>query len=240
MDDDAAGERLVGVERDLEALAELVGHLVPGALVGDHLDEAARRLERARAGGEALAREQRRHQPGARRGAGMERLGHRAELLAQADRLRRGDAERHRRLLLVEAEQPGAAGGRAEHAGRSGDVPAAVVVVRVHDVADAAGDVDAEHQRVDHLAPAGAAPLGQRQHRRGDRPGGMDDRLQVGVVEVEGVRGDAVDERGARHVDLLGAAEQRSPAAPARASAPPPAPRRRPRGAPRRWRSRAS
>jgi hypothetical protein len=33
VDDDAAGKRLVGVERDLEALAQLVGDLVPARLV---------------------------------------------------------------------------------------------------------------------------------------------------------------------------------------------------------------
>ena len=35
----------------------------------------------------------------------------------------------------------------------------------------------------------------------------MDDGLEVGVVEVEGVRGDAVDQRGAGHVHLFGAAQ---------------------------------
>ena len=83
-------------------------------------------------------------------------------------------------------------GGRAEHAGRAGDVPAAVVVVRVHHVADAARDVDAEHQRVDELAAARADVLGQRERRRRDRSRGMDDRLEMRVVEVEGVRRDAV------------------------------------------------
>src|SRR5262249_48147132 len=45
-----------------------------------------------------------------------------------------------------------------------------------------------------------------REQGGGHRAGRVDDRLQVRVVEVEGVRGDAVDERGARHVDLLAAA----------------------------------
>jgi hypothetical protein len=54
--------------------------------------------------------------------------------------------------------------------------------------------------------PAGPV-LGQRQHGRRHRPGRVDDGLQVRVVKVEGVRGDAVDERGAGHVHLLAAAE---------------------------------
>ncbi len=49
--------------------------------------------------------------------------------------------------------------------------------------------------------------LGQRQRRRGHRARRVDDGLQVGVVEVEGVRADAVEQRRAGHVDLLGAAE---------------------------------
>ena len=49
--------------------------------------------------------------------------------------------------------------------------------------------------------------LGQRQQRRRHRAGGVDDGLEVRVVEVEGVRGDAVDQRGAGHVDPLGAAQ---------------------------------
>ena len=51
--------------------------------------------------------------------------------------------------------------------------------------------------------------LGERERRRRDRPGRMDDRLEVRVVEVERVRRDAVQERGARHVDALAAAEDR-------------------------------
>ena len=102
MDHDAAGERLVRVERDLEALAELVGDLVPRALRRVGLRDPARRLDRLRGRREAVLRHQRRRQARARRGARMERLGHRAELLAHADRLRRRDAERHRRAVGVE------------------------------------------------------------------------------------------------------------------------------------------
>ncbi len=209
MDHDAARERLVGVERKFKALPEFVRHLVPGTLVGDDLHESARRFERPHTGGEPVRREQRGHESGPRRGTGMKGLGHRPELLAQADRLRGRDAERHRGALRIEREQARAARGGAEHAGRTGDVPAAVVVVRVDSVADAAGHVDAEHQRVDDIAAARAAVLGQRKHRRGHRSGGMDDGLEVRVVEIERVRGDAVDERRARHVDALGASEHR-------------------------------
>ena len=174
VDHDAAGKGLVAVEGDLEALAQLVGDLVPVVLGGDGLHHAARGFQRLQAGGEALLRQQRGHQAGARGGAGVERLGHGAELLAHADGLRGGNAQRHRGLLGVQAEQAGAAGGRAQGAGGAGDVPAAVVVVGVHRVADAARHVDAQHQRVDQRTAAGPGLLGQRQQRRSTRarPGG--------------------------------------------------------------------
>ena len=110
--------------------------------------------------------------------AGMEGLGHRAELLAHADRLRCGDAERHRRLRASRPQEARAGGRRAEHSRRAGDVPAAVVVVGIDRVADAACDVDAEHEGVDQLAAAGARRA--RPARAPPmRPGraGMDDRL---------------------------------------------------------------
>ena len=48
-----------------------------------------------------------------------------------------------------------ACGGRAEGAGGTRDVPAAIVMVRIDAVAHAAGHVDAQDQRVDDLAAAG-------------------------------------------------------------------------------------
>jgi hypothetical protein len=174
VDHDAAGEGLVGVEADLEALAEFVGRLVPVGLGRDHLHQAAWRFQRTRAGGEAVLRHQRRHQAGAGRGTGVQRLGHGAELLAQAHGLRGGDAHGHRRAVRVQAQQARAPGGCTQHAGGAGDVPAAVVVLGVHHVADAARHVDAQHQRVDQLAAAGAAVFGQREQpqRPPARPGG--------------------------------------------------------------------
>ena len=58
-------------------------------------------------------------------------------------------------------------------------------------------------QRVDQLPPGRAAVLGQREQCRGHRARRMDDGLQVGVVEVEGVRADAVDEGRAGDVDAF-------------------------------------
>ena len=139
----------------------------------------------------------------------MEALGHRAEHLAQADRLRRREAERPHHLLLGQPEAAAARRRGAEHAGRAGDVPAAVVVRGVDGVADAAFRFDAEHHRVEEVAPGHRAMLREREERRDDRPGRMDDGLQVRVVEVEHVRADAVHQRRVQDVQPLAAAEHR-------------------------------
>jgi hypothetical protein len=55
--------------------------------------------------------------------------------------------------------------------------------------------------------PLALVTFGEREERGGDGPRGVDHRLQVRVVEIERVRGDAVHQRGACHVHLLGAAE---------------------------------
>ncbi len=178
-------------------------------LVGKGLEQTPGRFERARRGRVAVLRQQRRHQAGARGAADVERLGHRAELLADADRLRCGDAQRHRRAVRIERQDPRAGRGGAEHAGRAGDVPAAVVVIGVDRVPDAARDIDPEHDRIDDLPSAGTRVLGERERRRGDRTGRVDDRAQMRIVEIERVRRDAVQHRRARDVDALGASQDR-------------------------------
>ena len=87
-------------------------------------------------------------------------------------------------------------------------MPSAVVVVGIDRVADAALDVDPDHHRIDERTPSRTEVLGERQRRRRDRAGGMDDRPQVRIVEIERVRGDSVEERRARDVHALAAAQQ--------------------------------
>ena len=171
------------------------------------MHHAAWRLQRLGAGGKALLRQQRRHQPGAGCATGVKRLGHAAKLFAHANRLRGGNAQRHGGLRLGQAQEARAACRRAHRAGRTGDVPAPVVVVRVHGIAHAAGHIDAQHQRVHQRAPAGAGVLGQRQQRRGHRPGRVDDGFEVSVVKVKSVRADAIEQGRAGHVYFVAAAQ---------------------------------
>ena len=207
MNHDAAGKGLEGVEGDLEALAQFVGDLVPVVLGGHGLHHAARCFQRLGAGSETFAGQQRRHHAGAGCTTRVKWLGHGAELFAHADRLRGGNAQRHSGLLCVQLEQAGAGGRRAQRTGGAGDVPAAVIVLRVHGVADAAGHVDAQHQRVYAFAPAGADVLSQRHDGRSHRAGRVNDGFQVGVVKVKGMRGDAVEQRSAAHIYFFAATE---------------------------------
>ena len=171
------------------------------------MHHAARSFQRFGAGSKTFAGQQRRHHAGAGCTTGVKGFGHGAELLAHADRLRGGDAQRHGGLRSVKLEQAGAGGSRAQRAGGAGDVPAAVVVFRVHGVADAASHVDAQYQRVNALASASTDVLGQSHDGRSHRACRVNDGFEVGVVKVKGMRGDAVEKRGAAHVHFFTATQ---------------------------------
>src|SRR3546814_2792645 len=119
----------------------------------------------------------------------MEWLGHGTELLAQADRLRCCNAQGHDSLLDVHAQQAGAGSGRTQHACRTRNMPAPVVVIGVDHIAGAARHINADDQSIDKLTAAGTGKLSQGKQRGAHRPGGMNDGLQVRIVEIEGMRG---------------------------------------------------
>src|SRR3546814_20683526 len=89
---------------------------------------------------------------------------------------------------------------RAEDAGGAGDVPAAVVVIGIDGVADAALHFDADTERGQQVAARQRADLRQRQQRRSDGTRRVDDGLQVGVVVVEPVGGYAVQQGSVKRV----------------------------------------
>ncbi len=133
----------------------------------------------------------------------MQRLAHRPEHLAQARRLRRGDPECPDELLFGQTQQPAHRGRRAEHPGGSGDVPAHVVVRRIDRVADPALDLGPQDEGVKERVPGNRRVLGEREQRRGDRAGRVNDRSQMCVVEVERVRRHAVEQRGVEDVEAF-------------------------------------
>ena len=82
----------------------------------------------------------------------MKRFGHGAKLLAHADRLRGCNAKRHSGFLNIQFEQPGAGGCSAQRAGGACDVPTTVVMLGVHGITYTAGHINANNQRINHLA----------------------------------------------------------------------------------------
>ena len=86
-------------------------------------------------------------------------------------------------------------------------MPADIVVAGIDGVADAALDLDAEHERVQELRSRDRRVLRQREDRRRDRAGRVDHGLEMRVVEVERVRRDAVHQRRVQDVEPLAAAE---------------------------------
>jgi hypothetical protein len=80
-------------------------------------------------------------------------------------------------------------------------------MVGIDAIADAAFDLDADNKRRQEVAAADRPIFRHGKDRRCDRAGGMDDRLQMGVVIVEHMRGNAVDQRGVEFVEPLGAAD---------------------------------
>ena len=90
-------------------------------------------------------------------------------------------------------------------------MPAARVMTGRDGVADPALDFGAQDERVQHRRPGQAALFRKREHGRGDRRGRMDDRAQMGVVVVEQVPADRVDECGAEQIEPFRAAKHGHP-----------------------------
>jgi hypothetical protein len=85
---------------------------------------------------------------------------------------------------------------------------------RIDRITDPAFGLDSEDEGVQERIPLDRFPLGQRQDGGRDRAAGMDDGLEMGIVEVEGMRRGAVHERREHDVEPVAAAEHRGLARP--------------------------
>ena len=160
------------------------------------------------AAGKAFFRQHRRRQAVLGGASGVKTLRHGPEHLAQADRLRGGEAEGPAHLLFRQSEQPPGCGRGAEDTGRARDVPAAIVVGRIHGVADAALHFGAEDERVQEVASRHRPRFRKSQDDGRHRAGRVNDGLQVRVVEIQHVRADAVHQRRVQDVHALAPSEQ--------------------------------
>ncbi len=76
---------------------------------------------------------------------------------------RQSQAPHH--LLFVLSQQLADRRRCAEYTGRAGDVPAHVIVIRIHHIADAARGFHAQHQRIEKLLARYRFVFRQRQYR---------------------------------------------------------------------------
>src|SRR5690606_71339 len=190
------------------ARAEPLDRRLRPELVGLGVGEALGAVEHVLARGEAARREPCRAQPVLGRTSGVQRLAHGAEHRLEPGRRGAGDTERARRRRRIEAEHPRARRRRAEGAERAGGVPAAGIVAVAHGGAEAAFDLDPGDEGGEQRLAVEALPLaegeGGRHHRHGRVPGHHAEH----VVEVERVRGRAIDEGGLPGRDLAAVADQ--------------------------------
>jgi hypothetical protein len=80
-------------------------------------------------------------------------------------------------------------------------------MARRNGVADAALDFHAEDERRQHLPAGQLARFCQRKYRRRNRCRGMNDRFRMGVVEIEKIRRDGIDERRPHRIEPFGPAD---------------------------------
>ena len=182
--------------RDVVVRAEAGGCLAPidgGAHGGAEPGFAFEHVERA---GHAILGAQRGHGTGFGGMARVERLRHRirAEGLLQGRRHRRRCRECVCEFFTVEFEDGGNGGGGAIGADRAGRMPI-LVVRRLHREADACRDLVADDDRGEEVGGVGALRLCGGQCGADRRASRMVDRVAKDVVEFDGVRGGAVDER---------------------------------------------
>ena len=106
-------------------------------------------------------------------------------------------------MLFCQPEKASGGSGSTEYSGGARDVPTGVVMGRVHGVSDAALGFDADGQGVQEIAARDGFVFRQGKDRRGHGSCGMNDRTEVGVVEVEHVGAHSVGERRVHHVEAV-------------------------------------
>ena len=177
----------------------------------EHRGEAPGRFDGPLGAGQPVGGEQGRGQAVLGGPSDVEGLAHGPEHLPEPRGLGGGRAQGPAHAPAVQSERAAGCGCGTEDPGGGGDVPADVVMVGVHGVADAAFHLHPEDQRMEEVAAGDGPVLGQGQQRCGHRPGGMDDGPQVGVVEVEHVGAQAVEQRRMQRIDPFRAAQHRRP-----------------------------
>jgi hypothetical protein len=134
-------------------------------------------------------------------------LRHGAEVRLDAGGERGGDGERGRRASCIEPQKVARRRRGAVHAESRGRVPALVVVVEIDAEPKLALGLEARDIGRDEGTPVDRPVVGERKKGRQNRCRRMPAQGVVAVVEVERVRGGAVDQRGVERARAVGGAE---------------------------------
>src|ERR1700733_669036 len=140
----------------------------------------------------------------------LEALAHGAEHYLQSGSLGGRDTKRPYHLLRAQAQHFAACGRGAEDSARSRDMPAQFVVRRIDGISQSAFDFSTQDKGVDKLGTSDGMIGGQREQRGRYGAGGVNDRLQVGVVIIEYVRTHTVEECAAEWIDAFVPSEDTS------------------------------
>ena len=151
-------------------------------------------IERGKTGIDAVSGQARRQDSGLRRKAGVNGLGGGAELRHEPARHAGRDRQGESRLALFEPQQARASCRRADRADRRGRVPSPVAMRGVQALADASHDLQPGDIGVEAVKARCLLLLGQGQDGRHQHRAGMGFRRIEIVVEIERVRGRAIDE----------------------------------------------
>src|SRR6266850_938168 len=196
----AAGVVLERHARDVEVAPEPGERLLPVGVVAHRAAEARFAFHHVERAGDAFARRERRGDARLGRAAGVQRLRHRvhAEGLLQSGGERGYRSESMGESLRVQLQQLGGGGTGPEAADGAGVVPVAVMRAS-HRGADARRDLIADDDGAQEIL------ILKTQGMRGGngRRAGVVDAVAIDIVDLDGMRRAAVDERqGARIAGL--------------------------------------
>src|SRR5829696_2272074 len=88
-------------------------------------------------------------------------------------------------------------------------MPSSVVVLGVNGVSDPTLDLNAKDERMKKFTAGHRACFSQWQQGRRDRPSRMDNRSEMGIIEIEDVRRDSVQQSRVEQIQFFAAAKNR-------------------------------
>ena len=164
-------------------------------------------LKNLLAGGKAALGQLGRHHPIPAGQTGVQRLGHRAEVVDDAAGHGAGNAQGGNDLLLIQAQQLGAGGGGGHPPDNGGAVKAALHLVILGGMLQGQAQLAADHIGFQQVAAGGVKVFAQGQQGRENGDGGMAEPAEV--VIIQGVAHRAVSQGRVSHGGLQAGGQHR-------------------------------